>query len=131
MHNRLGVTVYKVITSVFLAATLVFTSVGPTVTFAASKPSASQLNSIRELRRAVQMAIRDEIASVGEEIDELKDQLEDAETRSERIAILIQIRPLRSELRRLTNRLRRSRHWSIGQIYYWAGIYLPPDVSPA
>ena len=121
----------KVITTLLVAMALVFTSVAPTVTYAASKPTASQLNAFRELRREVQRAIRVEIEMLNDEIEILKDQLEDAETRAERIALLVQIRPLRAEVRRLTNRLRRSRHWSISQVIYWAGVYLPPDVSPA
>lgn len=129
--NLRGVAVHKIITAILVSSALVFTSVAPGTTFAASKPTAAQLNSHREVLRLIQLAIREEVNVVNDAIRDLQRDLRAAETRAERRAILAQLRPLRAQSRRLTNRLRLSRRWTFNQIRYWAGIYLPPDVSPA
>ena len=119
---------YKIVLALVLGLSTATATVTPVAVEAYSQ---RQLNSDRELVRLIQQAIRDEIASVNDQIRDLRRDYRNASTFAERRAINNQIRPLRSEARRQANRLRRSRGWSRGVIRFWAKVYLPSDVSPA
>lgn len=116
---------HKKITGIFLAISMAFASVAPAVA------TVTDENALRELKREVQLAIRADIGLLTDQVNAVQVQIVPGLTRSERQALYLERRQLRSQLRRLTNRLRLSRDWSAQRIRYFSRVYLAPDVSPA
>ncbi len=116
---------FKKITAIFLAISMAFAPVAPAVA------TVTDENALRELKREVQLAIRADIGLLTDELKLVEAQIVPGLTRTERQALYLERRGVRSELRRLTNRLRLSRDWSAQRIRYFSRVYLAPDVSPA